>query len=88
MRAYIGNATHRGLAPEELDALVEPWTGADGQPAFYRQIADYDLALLEDNERRLGELDLPVRILWGAEDTLDPARDRPPVRRARARARR
>jgi len=69
VRAYIGNATHRGLDPEDLDALVEPWTGELGQAGFYRQIADYDLALLEDNERRLGELDLPVRILWGTEDT-------------------
>jgi pimeloyl-ACP methyl ester carboxylesterase len=72
VRAYLGSATHRGLAAGELDALVEPWTGELGQAAFYRQIADYDLALLEENERRLGELDLPVRILWGAEDTWIP----------------
>ena len=32
-----------GCRAEELDALVEPWTGGVGQPAFYRQIADYDL---------------------------------------------
>jgi pimeloyl-ACP methyl ester carboxylesterase len=68
VRAYVGNATHRGLPPEELDALVEPWTGTEGQPAFYRQIEDYDLALLDENERRLGDVDLPVRILWGTED--------------------
>jgi pimeloyl-ACP methyl ester carboxylesterase len=72
VRAYIGNATHRGLAPEDLDALVEPWTGEQGQPAFYRQIEDYDLAHLDDNERRLTELDLPVRILWGTEDAWIP----------------
>ena len=72
VRAYVGNASHRGLEAAELDALVEPWTGELGQPAFYRQIADYDLTLLEDNERRLGEIDLPVRILWGAEDTWIP----------------
>jgi pimeloyl-ACP methyl ester carboxylesterase len=68
VRAYVANASHRGLAAAELDALVAPWTGAVGQAAFYRQIADYDLALLEENERRLGDLDLPVRILWGADD--------------------
>jgi len=70
--AYIGNATHRGLAPEELAALVAPWTGDLGQAGFYRQIADYDLGLLEDNERRLAALDLPVRILWGTEDAWIP----------------
>lgn len=72
VRAYVANATHRGLPADELDALVEPWTGPEGQSAFYRQIEDYDLDLLEQNERRLADLDLPVRILWGAEDTWIP----------------
>jgi pimeloyl-ACP methyl ester carboxylesterase len=43
VRAYVGNATHGGISPEELDALVQPWTA-----------------------------DLPVRILWGAEDSWIP----------------
>ena len=72
VRAYVGNATYRGLSTEDLDALVEPWTGELGQPAFYRQIADYDLELLDENERRLPELDLPVRVLWGTEDAWIP----------------
>jgi pimeloyl-ACP methyl ester carboxylesterase len=72
VRAYIEGASHLGLRPDDLDALVEPWTGADGQPAFYRQIEDYDLAFLEQNERALPSLDLPVRVLWGAEDTWIP----------------
>jgi pimeloyl-ACP methyl ester carboxylesterase len=72
VRAYIGTAIHRGLAPADLDALVEPWTGDEGQPAFYRQIEDYDLDLLDENERALSSLDLPVRILWGVEDAWIP----------------
>jgi pimeloyl-ACP methyl ester carboxylesterase len=72
VRAYVEGASHRGLPSEVLDALVEPWTGADGQPAFYRQIEDYDLELLDENERALPALDLPVRVLWGAEDTWIP----------------
>jgi pimeloyl-ACP methyl ester carboxylesterase len=68
VRAYVADASHGGLTAPELDALVEPWSGAVGQAAFYRQIADYDLGLLEDNERRLADLELPVRVLWGAED--------------------
>jgi pimeloyl-ACP methyl ester carboxylesterase len=72
VRAYVANASHRGLSNDELDELVEPWSGEVGQAAFYRQIADYDLALLDDNERHLGDLELPVRILWGAEDRWIP----------------
>lgn len=72
VRAYIEGASHRGLRGEDLDTLVEPWTGEEGQPAFYRQIAAYDERYLEENEARLGELDLRVRVLWGAEDAWIP----------------
>ncbi|MFC4013291.1 alpha/beta fold hydrolase [Nonomuraea purpurea] len=48
--------------------------GEDGQPAFYRQIAEYDESFLEENERRLGDIDLPVRILWGEQDTWIPTK--------------
>jgi len=72
VRAYVGNATHRGLSPEDLEALVAPWTGPEGQAAFYRQIADYDLELLDQNESQLPRLDLPVRVLWGTDDAWIP----------------
>lgn len=72
VRTYIRGASHRGLRDDDLDALVRPWTGDNGQPAFYKQIADYDERFLEENEQRLGGLEIPVRILWGAEDTWIP----------------
>lgn len=72
VRGYVGNASHRGLAPDVADALVAPWLGPAGQPAFYRQIADYDERYLAENEERVGRIDIPVRILWGTADTWLP----------------
>lgn len=72
VRTYIQGASHRGLGDEDLDALVEPWTGDVGQPAFYRQIAHYDERFLEENEARLPQLDIPVRVLWGTRDAWIP----------------
>lgn len=72
VRAYIRGASHRGLRDEDLDALARPWTDGDGQPAFYRQIAQYDERFLEENERRLKSIDVPVRIVWGRQDTWIP----------------
>ena len=72
VRAYIQGASHRGLREDDLDALVRPWIGDEGQPAFYRQIADYDERYLAENEQRLARLDLPVRVLWGAHDAWLP----------------
>ena len=53
--------------------LLAPWTTDDGKPAFYRQIAQTDERFLEEIQGRLPDLDLPVRILWGTEDTWIPA---------------
>lgn len=72
LRSYICGASHRGISTEELDQLVAPWTGEIGQPAFYRQIAGYDETFLAENERRIGDLQIPVRVLWGAEDAWLP----------------
>jgi pimeloyl-ACP methyl ester carboxylesterase len=72
VRTYIQTASRRRLPDEVLDALVEPWRGEEGQPAFYRQIADYDARYLEENEERLGQIDIPVRVVWGADDAWIP----------------
>jgi pimeloyl-ACP methyl ester carboxylesterase len=67
-RAYIENASHHGLRRDTLDRLVEPWTGEEGQRAFYRQIADFDERFLAENEQHLSELRIPVRLVWGTDD--------------------
>jgi pimeloyl-ACP methyl ester carboxylesterase len=72
VRAYIGSAAHRELREEDLAALVTPWLGEEGQPAFYRQIAAFDERYLAENEALLGRIDIPVSVLWGVEDTWIP----------------
>lgn len=72
LEAYIGTASHRGLTAEQRDILTAPWLSADGQPAFYRQIAEADERFTDEIQDRYGEIDLPVLIVWGAEDTWIP----------------
>jgi pimeloyl-ACP methyl ester carboxylesterase len=48
--------------------LAAPWTGDEGRPAFYRQIAHFDESFLAEIEGLLGGIDIPVRILWGTAD--------------------
>jgi pimeloyl-ACP methyl ester carboxylesterase len=72
LEAYVQTASWRGLRDDDLAALVQPWTTDEGKGAFYRQIAQTDERFLEEIEARLGALDLPVRILWGTEDTWIP----------------
>jgi pimeloyl-ACP methyl ester carboxylesterase len=72
VRAYISNASSVGLRTEDLDALVQPWTGSEGQTAFYRQIVDYDERYLRENEELLAKLAVPVHIVWGEQDAWIP----------------
>lgn len=72
VREYVSSASSPGLHPSTLDALVEPWLGEDGQAAFYRQIAQADQRYTDEIEPRYGELDLPVMVCWGRDDTWIP----------------
>jgi pimeloyl-ACP methyl ester carboxylesterase len=68
VRAYISNASNVGLREDDLEGLVNPWTGGEGQTAFYRQIVDYDESYLRVNEELLARLAVPVHIVWGEQD--------------------
>ncbi|TCK26650.1 pimeloyl-ACP methyl ester carboxylesterase [Pseudonocardia endophytica] len=70
--AYIRGASARGLSTDAERMLVEPWLGDRGQPAFYRQIAQADQRFTDEIEPRYPEIDLPVHIVWGTEDTWIP----------------
>jgi len=66
--AYIAGAAHRPLSDEAMELYLEPWRGAGGQAAFYRQIAQMDQRYTDEIEGRYGEIDCPTQILWGEED--------------------
>ncbi|SDZ29954.1 Pimeloyl-ACP methyl ester carboxylesterase [Amycolatopsis xylanica] len=73
LESYIATASHRGLTRAQLDTLTEPWLSVDGQRAFYQQIAEADVRHTDEVQDRYAELDLPVKVIWGAEDTWIPA---------------
>jgi pimeloyl-ACP methyl ester carboxylesterase len=72
LRAYVSGASHRGLTPDALDSLVDPWLDGPGQRAFYRQIAQADQAYTDEIERLYPTIGLPVLVVWGREDTWIP----------------
>ncbi|MGI8306680.1 alpha/beta fold hydrolase [Saccharopolyspora hattusasensis] len=72
VRTYIATAVHRELRGEVLDALVAPWLGEAGQPAFYRQIGQADERFTREVEDRYAEVGCPVVIAWGDHDTWLP----------------
>ncbi|MGC7096977.1 alpha/beta fold hydrolase [Amycolatopsis lurida] len=73
VREYINSASSPGLHADVLTRLTEPWLGAAGQPAFYRQIAQADQRYTDEVQPRYPELDLPFLVCWGADDQWIPA---------------
>jgi pimeloyl-ACP methyl ester carboxylesterase len=72
VRAYVAEASSPGLAEDVLDRLVEPWLGADGQPAYYRQIAQADERYTDEIQDRYGSIAIPVLVCWGTDDAWLP----------------
>ena len=70
--AYIGGAAFHPLPAPVLKLYVDPWLGASGQAAFYRQIAQMDQRYTDEIESRYGELRYPVTVIWGEEDCWIP----------------
>ncbi len=72
VRAYVQGASHRGLDERQTQMLVQPWLGPVGQAAFYRQIAQADQSYTDQVQPLYGSLELPVLVVWGAEDAWIP----------------
>ncbi|MBO8184261.1 alpha/beta fold hydrolase [Streptomyces spirodelae] len=68
VREYISSASARGLHRDVLDQLTRPWLGEEGQPAFFRQIAQNDQRWTREAEERYGETAVPVLVCWGSDD--------------------
>nr|WP_208006710.1 alpha/beta hydrolase [Aeromicrobium phragmitis] len=61
-----------GGCAEDLAMLVDPWTGDEGQPALYRQMAQADERFTDEVEPLYGNVDEPTHIVWGTEDAWIP----------------
>ncbi|WP_219417124.1 alpha/beta fold hydrolase [Pseudonocardia nigra] len=69
---YIASASASGLRPATAERLAQPWLTELGLRAFYRQMAQVGPRHTEDMEYRYGEIDCPVTVCWGEEDTWLP----------------
>lgn len=73
VRAYVAEASSPGLSDTVLDRLVEPWLGPDGQPAYYRQIAQADERFTDEIQDRYPSIAIPVLVCWGTDDAWLPS---------------
>lgn len=68
LSAHLATVVARPLPNTLEKELVSPWTGENGQPAYYRQVALYDHAYTEELETLYPHIDVPMLVLWGEQD--------------------
>lgn len=72
VRAYVETAAFKTLSTSTLDEILSAWRGAEGQAAFYRQIAQASSDYTQEVQPLYGSIDVPVLLIWGREDTWIP----------------
>lgn len=73
VRAYISGAANDTIDARLTAELARPWCTAEGQRAFYRQIAELDPKHTRPIVGSLGDVSCPVRVAWGEHDPWIPA---------------
>ncbi|CAN0628646.1 Alpha/beta hydrolase [Burkholderia multivorans] len=71
--AYVRGAIRRTMPDEELYPYVQPWLGAIGQAAFYRQIAQMEQRYTDEVAQFYPKVRCPTMVLWGEDDQWIPA---------------
>lgn len=72
VRSYVQTAAFKPLGEATLEGIISPWTGEDGKPAFYRQIAQADPKYTDEVQPLYPTITTPTLILWGREDSWIP----------------
>jgi pimeloyl-ACP methyl ester carboxylesterase len=66
--AHLKTAMTRPMGADDLEPYLAPWLGAEGQAAYYRQVAQFEEAHTRDIEPFYEELQVPTLVLWGERD--------------------
>jgi len=72
VRSYVQTAAFKQIDDETLEGIISPWTGEQGKPAFYRQIAQADSKYTDEAQALYPTITTPTLILWGREDNWIP----------------
>lgn len=68
VRSHLRTAFGNEPGDDVLDAYFRPWSGEGGQRAYFRKLEQIDEAQTAMLEPRLGEVRIPVQVIWGDAD--------------------
>ncbi len=71
-QAYIQRAAHNPLSEKAREIYLQPYSGDNGQAAFYRQIAQSDSIHIQEVEVLYQSMECDVHLIWGQHDSFIP----------------
>jgi pimeloyl-ACP methyl ester carboxylesterase len=75
--AHLHTTTHRPLSEGAAAAYLDRYAGPEGQQRYLDQVAHFTEDDTRDVVARLGEVTVPVRVIWGEHDGwIEPAAGR------------
>jgi pimeloyl-ACP methyl ester carboxylesterase len=69
VRAHLRTAFATEPTRPVLDAYFRPWSGEEGQRAYFRKLEQIDEDQTAMLEPRLAEVGIPAQVIWGEEDS-------------------
>lgn len=65
---HFRSAIHKEMSETDLEPYLAPWLGEDGQPAYYRQVAQFNEQYTDEIEPEYLSISIPTLVAWGAQD--------------------
>lgn len=65
---HIQSAIHKDMTETELEPYLSPWMGEVGQPAYYRQVAQFNEQYTDEIEPEYASISTPTLVAWGEQD--------------------
>lgn len=66
--AHLRTAIHKQMSDSDLEPYMRPWTGVEGQAAYFRAVSEYDDKYTLEIEPRYKNITLSVLVMWGEND--------------------
>lgn len=65
---HLRSAIHKEMSESDLEPYLSPWLGEVGQPAYYRQVAQFDEQYTGEIESEYPSISIPTLVAWGDQD--------------------
>jgi len=70
---HLRSAMYRDMSESALAPYLQPWLGDTGQPAYYRQVSQFDEQYTDEIEPKYASIPIPTLVGWGEhDDWIDP----------------